>query len=751
MDEYKQEASASEVVVDNFSEFADFAVQRKFPHVSDGLLQVHRRIIWTLGTEKSTQKVSTLGGKVLALHPHGDASVASTVISLAQPFTNIVPLIGSYSGLGTYAGASPTAARYVDVSSAEFTRDVFFNNTNLNTLIIQPGELGKGETEPAFFIPAIPFALLAGCFSLVVGYQSETVALGLQALCQLTSKYIMMRSTMLDWDAKTRTALAHLIIPDFPSYGVLRNREELIAAYRKRNYQHPAIVDGVLTITPNTIAINAVAPGGNIAGVFSKATEISEKKDSFIAQGFSEFGDHAGRTHGNTIGNLEFTLKRGYNPFDFLDQMKKFIRFTIPWKSTPHYINKQNKMVRADPFDLLDMWYRERYSSMLGELKIKQIALVKKHRELTALIIVADNSDKVYEIFNTAASTDDAVIKLVHTFRDKALTEYQAKFLASLQMHQLTKVGKEQLLADKDANLAKIKEFQVEFTKIPQRMKETVDFIGEKYGSKYPRKCKIVDYIGCLCYKGTGFIQAESLDELEHLQHTFGDESEIMLYQGSNFGYSVDSTNIQDGSSVNHPKQFKANSFFMLNHRAKHTVGLNANGASVAEGFVCKDTAGTSFVPVASSFIAVYGDGIAELISVEKEHYRKNLSCVKASIPNVVYVDPLDVSDFVVVHVNTAEANIIKIDRITTKGKTSKIVVGKWKVLGVFDSSKPFIINIPGECRNRTPIRSIYLPAINDVLVVGKPATIQLGKKMFSDKVELVLRNKKSSLWTIKK
>lgn len=751
MDEYKQEASASEVVVSNFGEFADFAVQRKFPHVSDGLLQVHRRILWTLNTEKSTQKVSTLGGKVLELHPHGDQSVFSTIISLAQPFTNIVPIIGSPSGLGTYAGASPTAARYVDVHSAEFTRDVFFNNTNMNTLIIQPGEIGKGETEPAYFIPAIPFALLAGCFSLVVGYQSETVALGLQALCQLTSKYITMRSTMLDWDVKTRTSLAHLIIPDFPSYGVLRNREELIAAYRKRNYIHPAVIDGVLTITPTSICINAVAPGGNMARVFTKATELNEKKDSFIAQGFSEFGDHAGRAHGNTIGNLEFTMKRGYNPFDYLDQMKKFVRFTIPWKPTPHYINKQNKMVRADPFDLLDMWYRERYSSMLGELKIRQIALVKKHRELTALIIVADNSDKVYEIFNTAVSTDDAVIKLVRTFRDKALTEYQAKFLASLQMQQLTKVGKNQLLADKDANLAKIKELQLEFTMIPQRMKETVEFIGNKYGSKYPRKCKIADYIGCMCYKGTGFIQAESLDELEQLQHTFGDEAEIILYQGTNFGYSVNETNIQDGSCVSFPKQFKANNFYMLNHRAKHTVGISSSGASVAEGLVCKDVAGTIFVPVASRFVAVCGDGVAELISVEKEHYRKNLSCARASIPNVVYADPFDVSDFIVVHANTAESNIIKIDRINNKGKTSKIVVGKWKVLGVFDARKPFIINIPSDYRNRTPIKSIYLPSMTDMLTVGKTATIHLGKKTFNGKVGLVLRNKKSSLWTIKK
>jgi len=746
MSEYKSEVSTSESIEDNISSFANFIIKRRLPLVIDGLTPIHRRILWMAKTGTSKMKVVKLGGQVGAIHPHGDQSINDAIITMCQPFSNIIPLIFSDSGVGTYSGEPPSAARYVDVHSAEFARDVFFNNINLRTLVYVRCETDEGE-EPLYFVPVIPYALMAGTFGIGIGYKTDISALDIHSLCQLTRKYVELRTSTSNWQSKLHTLVPYLV-PDFPSYCTIRNRDELVSAYRKGEFDCKIVTDGTLKITPTTISIQSVAPGEDLMKIFLKLGNAQKEKDGFITKHFSSVDDHAGKTHGESIGNLVFTLRRGENPFDVLAELKKACGFSEAWKPCPLFMDKHDKMIKANPFDLLNIWYTERYSAILGELKIKQVNLVLEYRQLMAKIIVAGHSDKVYQIINSSKSDDEAILRLCKAFKDQALTVYQAQFLVSLQLGQLTREGKDKLVERSKKVSADIKELQQRFLKIPEQIIEEVKAIDAKYSPRFPRKCIIPSYKGYVRYKGTGYTQVEEMGEFDELIKAFGvDNVDIHLYTALNRTYVTNEYGIQEDMPVEHPKQFKATGVYRLNHKAKNTVVFRNNGIYALEGLAVRGSDDAEIIPVVNDFLVVHKKGTVERIPVTADIVRKGANVSRMAIQDVCFVDPLEVDDYVVIHCNTAEMNTIKIDRVRKAGKLTKIVVGTWKVIGIYDANRPIMFSVPDLVRSRCPVRHVYLPDVTKFVKPGNCLRLQLTRKLIGDQ-ELVPYARRSEIWT---
>ena len=64
-------------------------MDRAIPYLQDGLKPCQRRILFTLwkNQNKGLMKVSSATGLVLTLHPHGPASIESSIVNMAQDFT----------------------------------------------------------------------------------------------------------------------------------------------------------------------------------------------------------------------------------------------------------------------------------------------------------------------------------------------------------------------------------------------------------------------------------------------------------------------------------------------------------------------------------------------------------------------------------------------------------------------------------------------------------------------------------------
>lgn len=148
---------------------------RAIPSVIDGFKPTQRKIIfiadkvWKTGNEKPL-KIFQLGGKVAAdaHYHHGDGSLNSAIIGMAQSFKNSLPLLEEIGQFGSLRSPEPGAARYISTKTTPNFR-LLYKDFELLDKRYEEGN----EIEPAFFLPIIPTVLLNGSSGIAVGFATN--------------------------------------------------------------------------------------------------------------------------------------------------------------------------------------------------------------------------------------------------------------------------------------------------------------------------------------------------------------------------------------------------------------------------------------------------------------------------------------------------------------------------------------------------------------------------------------------------
>lgn len=148
---------------------------RAIPSVIDGFKPTQRKIIyisdkvWKNGTEKPL-KIFQLGGKIAAdaHYHHGDSSLSSAIIGMAQSFKNSLPLLEEIGQFGSIRSPEAGAPRYISTKLAANFR-LLYKDFELLDSQIEEGNI----IEPKFFLPIIPTVLLNGSSGIAVGFSTN--------------------------------------------------------------------------------------------------------------------------------------------------------------------------------------------------------------------------------------------------------------------------------------------------------------------------------------------------------------------------------------------------------------------------------------------------------------------------------------------------------------------------------------------------------------------------------------------------
>lgn len=152
----------------NTKEFQLDNIQRKMPHIIDGLNPARRKILaGSLNKFRHSNnklKVFQLGGYIAEkmFYHHGSDSLNKTIINMAQDFpgSRNIPLLLPIGQFGSRLGGGKDAGspRYIDTKLNKAITDLLFPHVDDNLLEyhIIDGEIG----EPKYFIPVIPLVLL---------------------------------------------------------------------------------------------------------------------------------------------------------------------------------------------------------------------------------------------------------------------------------------------------------------------------------------------------------------------------------------------------------------------------------------------------------------------------------------------------------------------------------------------------------------------------------------------------------------
>jgi DNA gyrase subunit A len=148
-------------------------MDRAIPYLQDGLKPCQRRILYTLwkNAGKGLLKVSSATGLVLTLHPHGPASIESSIVNMAQDFTfsNNYPLIDKKGYFGERMETMPAASRYIECKLGEVAHFLLFDDMNQVEMIPNYDEK---VMEPKALLPKLPLMLLNGSEGIGTGFSS---------------------------------------------------------------------------------------------------------------------------------------------------------------------------------------------------------------------------------------------------------------------------------------------------------------------------------------------------------------------------------------------------------------------------------------------------------------------------------------------------------------------------------------------------------------------------------------------------
>ena len=221
----------SEIMQQSYIDYAmSVIVARALPDIRDGLKPVQRRTLYDmyeLGIRydrpyrKSARIVGDTMGKY---HPHGDSSIYDCLVVMAQNFKKELPLVDGHGNFGTIEGDSAAAMRYTEARLARVTQEAFLADLDKDIVDFVPN-FDATEKEPSVLPVKIPNFLINGSEGIAVGMATSTPP---HNLAEVIDAEIAL---MQDETLSTRQLMRYIKGPDFPTGGIVINKDELATIY----------------------------------------------------------------------------------------------------------------------------------------------------------------------------------------------------------------------------------------------------------------------------------------------------------------------------------------------------------------------------------------------------------------------------------------------------------------------------------------------------------------------------------------
>ncbi len=153
----------------NFLEYASYVIKdRAIPDIVDGLKPVQRRIMYTMKEMDDGKfcKVANIVGDTMKLHPHGDASIGSALVVMANK-EYFIEKQGNFGNLLT--GDPASAPRYIEARLTPLAKEALFNSELTEYIDSYDGR----NKEPVVLPSKLPVSLLFGAEGIAVGMSTR--------------------------------------------------------------------------------------------------------------------------------------------------------------------------------------------------------------------------------------------------------------------------------------------------------------------------------------------------------------------------------------------------------------------------------------------------------------------------------------------------------------------------------------------------------------------------------------------------
>ena len=221
----------SDVMKKSYIDYAmSVIVSRALPDVRDGLKPVQRRTLYDmyeLGIryDKPYRKCARIVGDTMGkYHPHGDSSIYEALVVMAQEFKKGMILVDGHGNFGSIEGDGAAAMRYTEARLAKITQEAYLADLDKNIVDFMPN-FDETEKEPEVLPVRIPNLLVNGAEGIAVGMATSIPTHNLAEVVDAVKAY------MNNSEISTRQLMKHIKGPDFPTGGIVVNKDDLQEIY----------------------------------------------------------------------------------------------------------------------------------------------------------------------------------------------------------------------------------------------------------------------------------------------------------------------------------------------------------------------------------------------------------------------------------------------------------------------------------------------------------------------------------------
>lgn len=450
------------LIDDNFLEYASYVIKdRAIPHIHDGLKPVQRRILHTMFEmdDGKYNKVANIVGRSMQYHPHGDASIYSALVVVANK-EYFIDKQGNFGNI--YTGDQASAARYIEARITPMAREVMFNKEITEFV---PSYDGRNQ-EPVTLPAKIPVLLLQGADGIAVGMSTHILP---HNFCEVLEAQI----TLLSGEPPK-------LMPDFLTGGIMDASE-----YNDGNGK--VKVRAKIEVKDNKHLVIKEIPFGTNTEKLIASIEAAIKRNRIKVSSINDYTSES--------VEIELTLPRGVQAYQLEEALYAFTDCEVTHNLNLIVINEEGKPQQMTVTEVLQRCtakltddLRREYEIELGKLKDNL------HFRTLEQIFIEERIYKNIEEQKTYEKVIESVYTGFEPFNDRLIREIVDEDVERLLQIRIKRISR----FDIEKSRKQIQEIMERIDKVNSHLRNmkrtTINYLKallKKYGDGYPRRTVI--------------------------------------------------------------------------------------------------------------------------------------------------------------------------------------------------------------------------------------------------------------------
>ena len=444
---------------------------RALPSAEDGLKPVNRRLLYDMfdkgymNNKKFVKCAQPVGDTMGRFHPHGDSSIYGALVWMSQSWNMRYPLIAWHGNNGSRDGDEPAAYRYTECKLSKIGEEMLAD-IKKNTVDWQNAYTDE-EEEPIYLPGRIPNLIVNGTSGIAWAMACSFAPHNLTEVMDATIHILE------NPECPVKDVLNYITGPDFPTGGLVVNKDELPSAYLTGKGR--ARIRGEYVVESDkkgdTIVFTSIPYKVSKEALIVKIDELcNEGKLNGIA---------AIRDESNKDGvRFVIELEKGVSAEPIVSKLFKL----TPLENTYSFnqvalIDKKPVLVNMK--QLIESYIEHQRDVLLRKTKFDLDKIKARIHILDGLLIALEDIDNVIALIKKSESAAVAKTNLMAKYN---LSEVQAKAILDMKLSRLARLEKIEIENEKNEKVLESKRLEGILANPTPELKRIFEEVKNEYG-----------------------------------------------------------------------------------------------------------------------------------------------------------------------------------------------------------------------------------------------------------------------------